>query len=418
MVFAGGFLMVLTVVAEAQNPYGDQFLVSDVAFARNPAVAMDEAGNSVVVWAGQHPISSGVTIWARLYDTNGIPRGEAIQVTPADDRWLPRVAMARNGRFVVIWAKYPGGLVEARVYLADGTPVTDPLVVSDLHYGLWEKPADVDIADNGVFLVVWDSNESPDPTADGMDILARRFEADGTPSGSVFQVNSHTSGLQKHPRVAMNYEGRKVGVVWESEGSPGNDQWDTCVLARVFDNDLPLGLDFQVNETTPDNQRDPSIDMNADPDNRIVIVWESEVAGGWWGIFGRRYLVDGTATDGEVRLDEWPYGFFLIQEDPAVALTSQRDILVAWESHSTFSGDDPDRSVEGRYSRFDGTWSPEFQVNNVTVGYQTDAAIAVNDRGDHVVVWSDESGVWARRYRPVDPIFVNGFESGDTSGWN
>jgi len=47
-----------------------------------------------------------------------------------------------------------------------------------------------------------------------------------------------------------------------------------------------------------------------------------------------------------------------------------------------------------------------------------DPDIALNERGDHVVVWWDESGIWARRYHPLDTIIIDGFESGDTSGWD
>lgn len=417
VVVAGAILVFFAVDSEAQMPVGDQFLVANAAIARTPSVAMDDAGDFVVAWADHYPGSSNLVIYARRFRSDGVPLGDAFQVSVFSGE-LPRVAMARNGRFVVVWASNSGLLVRARPYLADGTAVTDPFAVSDKHIGLKEKPADVAIADNGVFMVVWDTPVSPDPAADSLDILAQRFTADGTPLGNLFQVNSHTTGIQKHPRVAMNNEGRMVAVVWESEGSPGNDQSLTSVVARIFDNDEPLVSDFQVNQTTSGNQRDPSIDMNQDPDNRILIGWESEVAGGWYGIFGRRYMIDGTDTENEQRLDEWPYGFFLIQEDPAVALTTYRDVLVAWESHSSFNGDDPDRSVEGRYRYADGTWAPEFQVNNLTAGYQTDADIAVNDRGDHVVVWWDTNGVWGRRYRPLDTIFIDGFESGDSTGWN
>lgn len=417
MFVAVGVSALSVVDSEAQIPYGDQILVSDAQAAWNPSAAMDDGGNFVVAWQASYPGTSTKMVYARRFRFDGLPLGEAFQVSIMSGE-LPRVAMAKNGRFVIVWKSNSGALVRARPYLSDGTPVTDPFEVSDLNIGLIEKPVDVDIADNGVFVVVWDTSVSPDPTADMLDILARRFAADGTPAGDLYQVNSHTAGIQKHPRVAINDEGRKSVVVWESEGSPGDDQSLTSVVARIFDNDVPVVSDFQVNQTTSGNQRDPSVDMNQDPDNRIVFGWESEVSGGWYGIFGRRYLIDGSDTENELRLDEWPYGHFLIQEDPAIAVTSYRDVLVAWESHVTYSGDDPDRCVEARYRYADATWSPEFQVNNLTTGYQQDPDIALNERSDHVVVWWDADGVWARRYHPPGTIFIDGFEDGDTSGWD
>jgi hypothetical protein len=326
--------------------------------------------------------------------------------------------MARDGRFVVVWVSEVGQLIKARTFEADGTPIIDVFDVSDKTIGLYERPVDVAMADDGDFVVVWDSDDSTDPSADVYDILARRFAIDGTPQTAEFQVNSHATDIQKHPRVAINYTGGKYAVVWESNGFAGGDQSLYSVVARAYANDVAQGPDFQVNQTTSGNQRDPSIDFAHDNTLHFAIAWESEVSGGDYGIFSRRYFSGGTPDGDELRLDAWPYGFWVQQGDPAVGLTAQLTIVAAWQSYATRNGDDPDRCIEGRQHWSNDSYSEEFQVNTETAEYQDDADLAVNDRGDYVVVWWDINGVWARRFHAGPVIFNDGFESGDFSGWS
>ena len=408
-------LLISPATSLGQVGYDEQFLVSDLGTPSWPAVAMDHYGNFVVAWQAAVGTSNS-KIWARLYWSNGSPRTAAFEVSSYTNRRLPRVAMARSGRFAVAWMSSSGNVVEARAYEANGTPVGGDFQVSDLTIGLAERPVDLAMSDAGDFIVVWDSNQSPDPTADSLDILGRRFNADGSPRGDVFQVNSHTPDIQKHPRVAMDYVGGKYAVAWESNGSPGNDQSLYSVVARVFDNDLAVGPDLQVNQTTAGQQRDPAVDFSVEGDNRFVVAWESEVSGGWWGIFARRYLASGAPDGDEVRLDAWPYGFFVIQEDPAVAVTHQGDVVAAWVSNDSLNGDDPDVCIEGREHRGDGTWSEQYQVNTTVAGSQMAPVIGANESGAYVVAWHDSNGAWARRF--MVGIFYDGFESGDTAGWS
>src|SRR6187401_288468 len=48
----------------------------------------------------------------------------------------------------------------------------------------------------GGFVVVWTSNGSADSDTDSSSIQARRFDSNGTPLGTGFQVNSYTLGGQ------------------------------------------------------------------------------------------------------------------------------------------------------------------------------------------------------------------------------
>ena len=66
------------------------------------------------------------------------------------------------------------------------------------------------------------------------------------PVGSEIQINSYTTGDQWFPVVAEGPRGDFL-VVWNSQGSPGNDN-DRSVQGRRFDAaGTPVGDQFQVN---------------------------------------------------------------------------------------------------------------------------------------------------------------------------
>src|SRR5262245_55487379 len=66
----------------------------------------------------------------------------------------------------------------------------------------------VAVADNGMHVVVWESNSNPGGS--GWDIYARLFDAAGNPLGNEFRVNSSTSGEQICPSVAMDGSGNFI----------------------------------------------------------------------------------------------------------------------------------------------------------------------------------------------------------------
>jgi len=87
----------------AQDP-GGQFQVNTAAFPPNavPGVAMDGAGNFVIVWTGDGPAGKGV--YGRLFSSNGSPRGNQflIATKQAEDQDQPEVDFDATG-FVVVW---------------------------------------------------------------------------------------------------------------------------------------------------------------------------------------------------------------------------------------------------------------------------------------------------------------------------
>jgi len=109
-------------------------------------------------------------------------------------------------------------------------------------------------------------------------------------AGEEFQVNTYTKRQQWYPAIAMNESGNFV-IAWESEKQ---DQSQGGVFARRFNkNGKPLGTEFQVNSYSKGNQGSPSVAM--EKGGNFVIAWESwEQDGDHYGIFAQRFDKKGT----------------------------------------------------------------------------------------------------------------------------
>ncbi|MEM1177490.1 MAG: SdrD B-like domain-containing protein [Acidobacteriota bacterium] len=238
---------------------------------------------------------------------------------------------------------------------------------------------------DGDFVLVWQSRQRLGD-AFFYDVFARRYFSNGTPVGTVLQVNE-TSGLRAIPKVAMDAEGDFV-VVWS----------DGDILGRRFAaNGDAFGDSFVVNTYTPGDQADPAVAMRASGD--FVVSWGSFLGGDGLDIAARLFASDGSAQGGQFQVNSYTASE---QERPDVAYFADGDFVVTWFGFGS-DGDDDDRtSIQAR--RFDSGGTPgggDFQVNSVTTGIQFFPSI--DARGDEFVVsWvslmaGDVSNILARR---------------------
>ena len=86
--------------------------------------------------------------------------------------------------------------------------------------------------------------------------------------GSEFDINNFVVGDQESPQVAIAENGNYI-VVWQSNGQDGSG---LGVYAQLFNAEgISTGPEFLVNESTAGHQQDPSVDM--DRNGNFVIVW-------------------------------------------------------------------------------------------------------------------------------------------------
>jgi hypothetical protein len=233
-------------------------------------------------------------------------------------------------------------------------------------------------------------------------------------ASSELAINATTSGGQETPVVAMAADHGFV-VAWRSEGQDGDSGG---IFARRFDRDgAPLGNEFQVNETTTGDQRDPSI--AADLDGNFVLVWASPDPDGNADVFARRYGSAGNPLGGEFQVNTYTTGD---QADADVSVAG--DFVVVWSSVPTMAQPGQDGDQGGIYARrYDAAGNPigdEFLVNDVTAGDQREPRVSFFHWFN--VIWqgpdADGTGIFARRYDlngvPYGPQFqVNTYTPGD-----
>ncbi len=239
----------------------------------NPSIAVDNAGNFVVVWESNSQDGSERGVYGQRFDYEGIPQGDEFLVNTytQDDQYHPAAAMDAGGNFVVVWdcltTEADQQRLKGRLYLADGIPVGDEFLISPTQTDGWASPQ-VAMNDDGLFVVVF---ELMDADGDGLGIFGRTFEADGLPREDEFQVNTYTTGHQWITSVDMDSTGRFV-VVWTSNDQDGDQQG---VYGQKFNElALPQGSEFQINVYTTGIQDNPSVAM--DENGGFVVTWDSD----------------------------------------------------------------------------------------------------------------------------------------------
>ena len=378
---------------------GDEFLVNTTTIDSQeaPASASDDDGNTIVVWQSLNQDGSSYGVYAQRYDADGNAVGPEFLVnsTTVDVQDQPSVAMAGDGRFVIVWTSEnqdgSGSGVYGQLYDASGAAVGGEFQVHETTAGAQEAPA-VAMAADGSFTVVWQSEGIDD---DGLAVVGRQFGADGVALGGEFDVNDYEIGAQAEARIAMNRAGEFV-VTWTSMGQDGNG---AGVYAQRFDRVANgVGSEIQVNTTTANSQSDSKIAMAAD--GNFVIVWRSEAQDGSdGGIYGQRYAADGTALGGEFQINTTTADD---QYAPALAMNDAGDFVVTWASNLQ---DGSDAGVVMRSYAADGTaTSAELLVNTATLNQQSLPTIAMDASGGYTIAWQSSQqdglagGIYAQRF--------------------
>jgi len=309
------------------------------------------------------------------------------------------VAMGPDGRFVVVW-EAPDGTADGifgQRYDAQGNPLGAEFRVNTNDAGTEYSPFAA-VFPGGGFIVTWTVFGSPGPAPDGSNgaVMARLFDAGGSPLGAEFVVNTYTPGYQNFGYVAAGANG--FVIAWESQ-QVTDSAYD--VFAQRFDTaGNRLGGEFQVNAVTTGTQASYPLAMA--PDGRFVVVWLGPDDDGE-GIFGQRFDAAGGRLGAEFRVNTYT------TDDQALATAASDasfNFVVTWYS---IGPDGDGRAVRGQ--RYDEGGAPrggEFAVSAFTTGYQNDAWVGSDEVGNFVVAWESPQdgssyGVVARRFGGLFP---------------
>jgi len=252
---------------------GSEFVVSSnvTEHQKQPAVAMDAAGNFVVVWQRVTLDGSSFRIRGRRFDSSGNPLASLFNLSGSSSsyRGNPVIAMENDGAFAVAWQAFgtdnSGMAIRARAYDASHSALASNFAVNTDTTGNQQEPA-IGIDSTGAFVVAW-SSYAQDGDAEG--VFAQRYNNDGTVNGSEFHVSTTTAGAQENPWVAMTLSG-SFSVVWSSYGQDGSF---TGTYLQAFDNTGDtVGTETIINTRTTDFQDFPAAAQYSSS-QQLVVAW-------------------------------------------------------------------------------------------------------------------------------------------------
>ncbi|MDW8847681.1 Ig-like domain-containing protein, partial [Erwinia sp. MMLR14_017] len=239
----------------------------------NPATTRLADGRIVVVWQGAGV--SGTEVYMQLYEADGIHKiGTEQQVNQrtANNQDSAQVIALTDGGFVIVYESNNNGLdnsgdgVMARRYGADGQAVTDEFQVNTTYSGAQNRPGAMATADGG-YIISWEDQ--------GTSIVQRSYGADNQPlTGEVTVATGKSMGASGGPEMAAFTDAAHSGMyvtVWNATSGPG-DTSGTGIVGQIFNADgTPLGSSFQVNTTTDSSQNYP--DVITLSDGSVVVFW-------------------------------------------------------------------------------------------------------------------------------------------------
>ncbi|HEY9660299.1 MAG TPA: hypothetical protein V6C65_17735, partial [Allocoleopsis sp.] len=256
---------------------------------------------------------------------------------PSGQQSFRKVAMAADGRYVVVWASQGQDNtsesarwgVYAQLYNADGTVNGGPILVNTVTRYDQLAPA-VAMDTDGDFVVTWSSyyqSGGGGTDVDGFGIYGQRYSSTGTTLGSTFQINTTTLADQLNSSIAMQSDGSFV-VSW----SNGFTDEENIVARRYTINasGVPVAAtnEVVVNTTPTANSQQRSSNLAVDSTGRFVVVWEANGKDGdRYGIYGRAYNADGTAIGSEFLINTYTTGD---QRNPSIAMDTDGDFVVTW----------------------------------------------------------------------------------------
>jgi hypothetical protein len=362
-----------------------------------PAVAMNSSGNFVVAWESSGQDGSGLGLYAQRFDALGNKIGPEFPVNThtSMDQSFATAAMRDDGSFLLAWQSTDqdghGRGVFARLFDSAGVPLGAEFQVNTTTYSNQAFPhAVVNPSTNG-FIITW-SSAFQDGSHDA--VIVRMYDAAGTPLGGEILVNTYTFSFQGYSRVGCDAQGNFV-IVWTSYDQDG----DGYAIAgqRFRHTGIAQGNEFVVNTYTTSHQDYPDVAVSRD--GSFVIVWHSAFQdGSSYGVYGRRYSASGQPNGGEFQINEFTTRN---QWWPKLTMDHFGSCTVVWQSDIQ---DGNARGVFARRYRSDHTThSDEFVVNTRISDDQDRPAIASDPAGNLVVVWQSENqdgsgrGIYAQR---------------------
>ncbi|WP_125779611.1 dockerin type I domain-containing protein [Pseudoalteromonas rubra] len=284
-------------------------------------------GSYVVAWESHKQGNSRSGIYAQRYSQNGTPLGsEFIVNAPTHIRPLERPAISRltDGGFVIIWlrkdsADYTYALIGQR-FDANGTKHGEEFQVPGQVSGAYGFLSISDLPDGG-FIVTW--HQQTDAPETRSDIIAQRYTANGELNGARIEVNTSKRGDAFSPVVITLDNGQYV-IAWQAPDSAGN--YD--IVAQRYNTDgTKSGSEHTLHPG--DGIHQAEVSLSALPDGGYIATWQAQ-SDNSWGIFARRFASDGSSSSSIFQVNT---GVATRHLDPEISALANGGYVITWMNY-------------------------------------------------------------------------------------
>ena len=355
----------------------------------DPSIAMDSLGNYVVVYTDYDSGSSSKGVFAQRYQSNGTAIGTALSVntTTTGDQYDPEVAMDHVGNFVVVWTDHSGFDydVYARRFDTNGVPLGDAYQVNSepLLTAVQHQPDVAMDAVGNYTIVYW-----VEYALTLIDLIAyKRYSATGTETDGGLATSREGAS---NPEIALD-DNNNGYLVWRH--SSLLDAGNIMMKPISTFGDATTGESI-VNTTQSHTQSHASVSISGDG-SQLAVAWQSGhdtgsgQDGSAWGVYTKAYNLSAGTDSGEQRVNDFTLG---AQSEPSVAMNDQGSYVVTF---TDYNGDktgivQPDVYVQEYLPTGIGT-GPNALLNSTTSGNQTSPAVVMNNAGQYATVWATSS---------------------------
>jgi uncharacterized protein YheU (UPF0270 family) len=348
--------------------------------ARDPLVAMNEAGDAVAVWQQWNETTSIWNFWVNRYVSDiGWEGAEPIKVDGSLEDRYPDVVMDSQGNAVLVWvrldvptdvmmSRYDAGAGWSEPTAIDGSAVADALYPS------------IGIDEDDDLIVAWIQYEMSEPST-----WARRYEA---AEGWSDPVKLGDTGMYGKTVLSVG-EGGDAACAWShlNDSSSEYEVWSSVYQSGV-------GWDESVLIDYSPSPPDPQVAIDRDG-NAVLLWWTFGGIGD--GMYCRSY--EAGVGWGDIVLVASSYGGSVSR--PEVAMNGNGDALCVFDHY-----DGVMHNLRGAVYSSDGWWAPSVQINEQDIGGINYYALTINDDGSGQAVWDQSDGsrsnVWSARYLAPD----------------
>lgn len=394
-------------VYPADNTIGDEYY---------PAVAVFPDGSYVFAFSSQDIDGNGSAVVFQRYDENGNKVGSNTQANTytTNDQINVEIAGHADGSFTIVWSSaWQDGSswsVQGQRFNADGSPDGGEFQLNTNTSGDQVHPH-ITALPNGGEVISW-SDETSVGSGDH-DLMMRVYDAAGNEvTAGPVRVNTTTAGTQyhwtEHGSPGAGYDDGSFILTWSSQNVDGSGY--AAVYQRFDANGDPIGNETRINTTTQNDQHTPSVTVL--PNGNTVIVWSSDLGGATgWQVHSQTYDANFNPIGGETTVNTTSSG---TQAWPDIVTLADGGYVVAWSS------DTGDGSSWGVYAQqFDASGNAvggERLINTYTNSEQRNPQLAADSDGGYYVAfnnaWGDGSS-WGAALVKVDGGGISGSEDTD-----